>query len=97
MCQHETKHCGRCQAPFECKVGNILECQCYGVALTDEQKVFIGENYSDCLCRACLEAIKLEFQRSPLPGDGVDYTTPPINGSVLPVEPVSTRPAKRSA
>jgi hypothetical protein len=85
MCQHETKHCGRCQAPFECKVGNILECQCYGVALSEEQKVFIGENYGDCLCRSCLEAIK------------VDYTTPPIKGSVLPVEPVSTRPAKRSA
>jgi Cysteine-rich CWC len=71
MCQHETKHCGRCQVPFECKVGNILECQCYGVALTDEQKKFIGENYSDCLCRACLEAIKLDFRQPAGPGAGV--------------------------
>jgi Cysteine-rich CWC len=61
MCQHETKHCGRCQAPFECKVGNILECQCYGIEMNDPEKAFIAANYSDCLCRACLEAIKLDF------------------------------------
>jgi len=63
MCQHETKHCGRCQASFECKVGNILECQCYGIAMNDEEKAFIAGNYSDCLCRACLEAIKLDFRQ----------------------------------
>jgi Cysteine-rich CWC len=61
MCQHETKHCGRCQAPFECKVGNILECQCYGIEMNDPEKAFIAANYSDCLCRACLEAIKFDF------------------------------------
>lgn len=63
MCQHETKHCGRCQQPFECKVGNILECQCYGVAMTPEEKKFIADSYSDCLCRRCLEAIKTEFRQ----------------------------------
>ncbi len=63
MCQHETKYCGRCQAPFECKVGNILECQCYGVALTEAEKTFVAGSYQDCLCRACLEAIKLDFRQ----------------------------------
>jgi hypothetical protein len=93
MCQHENKHCGRCQGSFECKVDNILECQCYGVSMSDEEKAFIAEKYSDCLCRACLEAIKLDFRQDALP---TAYTTPPIKGSVLPAEPVSTRPAKRS-
>ena len=63
MCQHETKGCGRCQAPFECKVGNILECQCYGVSMSIEEKKFISDNYSDCLCRRCLEEIKMEFRQ----------------------------------
>jgi len=57
MCQHETKQCGRCHTPFECKVGNILECQCYGVSLTEEQKDYIDNNYNDCLCRSCLDAL----------------------------------------
>lgn len=63
MCQHETKHCGRCQAPFECKVGNITECQCYGVSMSQEEKKFIADNYGDCLCSQCLEAIKTEFRQ----------------------------------
>jgi hypothetical protein len=94
MCQHETKYCGRCRSSFECKVGNILECQCYGVSMSDEEKAFIAGQYSDCLCRACLEAIQLDFRQG---GLGAAYTIPPISGSVLPAEPVSTRPAKRSA
>jgi hypothetical protein len=63
MCQHETKHCGRCQTPFECKVVNILECQCYGVTLTEVEKTFVAKNYQNCLCRACLEAIKLDVNK----------------------------------
>ena len=63
MCQHETKLCGRCEQSFECKVGNILECQCYGVSMSDEEKKFIADNYNDCLCRRCLEDIKTEFRQ----------------------------------
>jgi Cysteine-rich CWC len=77
MCQHETKHCGRCQAPFECKVGNITECQCYGVAMSDHEKKFIADNYNDCLCRQCLEAIKTEFRQ-----DAMDKKLFPINAFV---------------
>ena len=63
MCQHETKLCGRGEQSFECKVGNILECQCYGVSMSDEEKKFIADNYNDCLCRRCLEDIKTEFRQ----------------------------------
>jgi hypothetical protein len=57
MSQPETKHCPRCQAPFECKVGNISQCQCNGIQLAAEDKAFIAANYADCLCRNCLLAI----------------------------------------
>jgi hypothetical protein len=57
MSQAETKHCPRCQAPFECRVDNISQCQCSGIQLTAEDKAFIAANYTDCLCRNCLLAI----------------------------------------
>jgi hypothetical protein len=60
----EPKYCPRCQAPFECKVGNISQCQCNGIRLTAEDKDYIASNYTDCLCRACLLAIIA----SPRPG-----------------------------
>lgn len=58
MCKHEEKYCPRCRAPFECKVGDIAQCQCYGVALTLEEKAFMEERYEDCLCRNCLMELK---------------------------------------
>jgi len=54
MCQHETKHCPRCKKTFECKPGNITQCQCFGITLTAEQKAYIEQRYNDCLCRGCL-------------------------------------------
>ena len=65
MCQHETKTCGRCNAPFECKVGNITQCQCNGIHLTDEEKRYIAANYADCLCRNCLLSIQKESKHRP--------------------------------
>lgn len=59
MCKHEEKKCPRCQAPFECKVGDISQCQCYGVPLNVEQRKFLEERYGECLCRQCL----LELQQ----------------------------------
>jgi hypothetical protein len=41
-------------------VGNILQCQCNGISLSDAEKQFIAANYADCLCRNCLLAIKKE-------------------------------------
>ena len=65
MSQHETKSCSRCNTPFECKVGNITQCQCYGLGLNDEDKAFLAANYTDCLCRDCLLAIKKEVKHKP--------------------------------
>ena len=58
MCKHEEKSCPRCNAPFECKVGDITQCQCYGIKLTPEERTFIEDRYKDCLCRKCLEELK---------------------------------------
>jgi hypothetical protein len=54
MCLHETKYCPRCSKAFECKSGNITQCQCFGLQLTTEQRAFMEERYKDCLCRDCL-------------------------------------------
>jgi hypothetical protein len=60
MPQHESKNCPRCSRNFECKVGNIAECQCSQVNLTHEERVFIEEKYIDCLCGQCLQALQFE-------------------------------------
>lgn len=62
MCNHEKKACPRCKALFECKPGNITQCQCFGIKFTDEQKKYIGERYGDCLCRDCLQALQSEVE-----------------------------------
>jgi hypothetical protein len=61
MAQHEVKHCPRCNAPFECKVGSILLCQCHGLAFSDTEWDYIRLTYTDCLCRNCLQVIKHEI------------------------------------
>ena len=61
MCQHETKSCPRCKQAFECKSGNITQCQCYGIALTDELMAYIEQRYNDCLCRDCLQYLQQEL------------------------------------
>ncbi|MBL7744440.1 MAG: cysteine-rich CWC family protein [Chitinophagaceae bacterium] len=62
MCMHETKKCQRCNAAFECKPGNITQCQCFEVQLSEEQRAYLEEKYGDCLCRKCLEQVKEEFE-----------------------------------
>ena len=65
MSLHESKSCGRCQSPFECKVGNISQCQCSGISLSDEEKRYIASSFVDCLCRSCLLDIQREFRYKP--------------------------------
>lgn len=62
MPQHEPKSCPRCSALFECKVGNVAECQCNGINFTEEEKHYIAQQYSDCLCRRCLLEMKHEIR-----------------------------------
>ncbi|MBN9299612.1 MAG: cysteine-rich CWC family protein [Filimonas sp.] len=61
MPHHEHKKCPRCQKTFECKVGDITHCQCYGLTFTDEEKKFIEERFNDCLCVACLYELKNKY------------------------------------
>ena len=61
MPHHEYTYCPRCQKEFECKVGNILECQCSQVQLTYEERIYIEHKYADCLCKDCLQALQQEY------------------------------------
>jgi hypothetical protein len=62
MSQHEPKNCPRCCKQIECKPGNITQCQCYGLKLTEEEKAFIEQRYNDCLCRDCLLQLKNQVE-----------------------------------
>lgn len=61
MCKHEEKKCPRCNTSFECKTGDILKCQCYGIELSVAEEAFIKSNYSDCLCNTCLLQLKSRY------------------------------------
>ena len=61
MPQHEKKQGPRCDKGFECKSGSILLCQCSKIDLTPEQLEYTSSKYNDCLCLACLQELRLEF------------------------------------
>ena len=61
MRKHEQRHCHRFQALFECKSGSILLCQCQTVYLTPAHLEYVSERYTDCLCAACLKALRAEY------------------------------------
>ncbi|MHB9010684.1 MAG: cysteine-rich CWC family protein [Ignavibacteriaceae bacterium] len=63
MASHEIKYCSICSIAFECKVGNITQCQCFEVQLSEEEKEFIYNQYQDCLCKNCLIELKKEYSR----------------------------------
>jgi hypothetical protein len=52
------KTCPKCKQIFDCQHDNIINCHCASVILTPEQRQFIQQNYSGCLCRTCLLEIK---------------------------------------
>ncbi|HEY4062648.1 MAG TPA: cysteine-rich CWC family protein [Puia sp.] len=58
MCKHEEKYCPRCRAAFECRVGDVAQCQCSGIGMSEEARQFIAGRYPDCLCRNCLMELK---------------------------------------
>ena len=61
MSLYEHKYCPRCSHAFECKVGNITQCQCYGVPFTPEERTYIDKLFTDCVCRTCLLELKNDF------------------------------------
>ncbi len=58
---HEPKICPRCKSAFECKVGSITLCQCYGIVFSEAEKKLISDKYRDCLCRGCLLELKSRY------------------------------------
>ncbi|MBA4057635.1 MAG: hypothetical protein C0490_23170 [Marivirga sp.] len=58
--KHERKECPRCRAYFECKVGDVRNCQCNPVQLNEDVQEYIQEKYADCLCCTCLREIRTE-------------------------------------
>ncbi len=69
MCKHEEKYCPRCNGLFECRVGNILQCQCSGIVFSEAEQKYLESKWDDCLCRNCLLFLKNSFdeQRKELP------------------------------
>ncbi|HEX5155313.1 MAG TPA: cysteine-rich CWC family protein [Parafilimonas sp.] len=63
MQKHEEKQCPRCSNLFECRAGDMYNCQCYAVALSDAAKLFLeSTSYDDCLCKNCLLQIEQMVQ-----------------------------------
>jgi hypothetical protein len=63
MIKHETKFCPRCNNPFECKVGSVSLCQCSTITLNEQERNFISNSFEDCLCAACMQAMKEEHHK----------------------------------
>ena len=61
MCKHEASCCPRCNNTFECKVGNITQCQCYGILLSLEERAYVDTLFTDCVCSQCLLQMKNDF------------------------------------
>lgn len=61
MWKHEDKNCPRCGILFECKVGNINQCQCSGILINNEEQQYISKQYNDCLCFNCIVAVRTEY------------------------------------
>jgi len=59
--KHENKCCGRCDQHFECKVGDIANCQCSIIELSLEEIAFIEELYDDCLGMNCIYEMKRRY------------------------------------
>ncbi|MBS1625979.1 MAG: cysteine-rich CWC family protein [Bacteroidetes bacterium] len=52
--------CPRCHTTFTCRAGDIANCECNTVTLTDVERAYIAERYSDCLCARCIRALQKE-------------------------------------
>jgi Cysteine-rich CWC len=64
MHKHENKTCPRCHSLFECKVGDITNCQCYAVKINDAERDFLARTFNDCLCAACIQAVRTAYHQA---------------------------------
>ncbi len=54
MCIHETSCCPRCGSEMTCKVGNITQCDCFSVNISDETRYYLTKTDYGCVCNRCL-------------------------------------------
>jgi hypothetical protein len=52
--KHELKYCERCSAEFVCNAGDVLDCQCSSIQISEQTQQFLLEKNYDCLCINCL-------------------------------------------
>lgn len=52
------KACTRCGAAFVCRPDAISHCDCTSIELSAEETRFVSVQYSDCVCKACLQELK---------------------------------------
>ena len=63
MCAYDEKYCERCGSSFECKPGNITQCQCYEIKLSVEERLYISGLFNDCLCKNCMYDLQLQYKQ----------------------------------
>lgn len=63
---HEIQICPRCNHSFECKPGNIFQCQCYGISISEKVASYLVQQYGSCLCASCITDIKKRFETGEL-------------------------------
>ncbi|NOQ71957.1 MAG: hypothetical protein GQ574_08145 [Crocinitomix sp.] len=51
------KTCAKCHQSFECLMEDIKNCHCSNIVLSKTALEAIAENYDNCLCNECLQAI----------------------------------------
>lgn len=56
--KHEIIVCKRCGSQFECKVGDVSNCQCSTISLSDSTRKFLDNTSFGCLCANCLSEIE---------------------------------------
>jgi len=61
MQKHESKTCPSCQQDFECRCGDIINCQCETVELVQKYRDYIFKLYDDCLCASCLKKLRTQY------------------------------------
>ena len=59
-CKHEIIVCKRCGSHFECKVGDVSNCQCSNVLLSDVTRKYLDNTFYGCLCANCLTEIEIK-------------------------------------
>ncbi|MCL4641782.1 MAG: cysteine-rich CWC family protein [Pseudosphingobacterium sp.] len=59
--KHEIVLCERCGTSIECRANSYSKCQCSAVELSVNEVQYISERYDNCLCAACLQALKQEY------------------------------------